>query len=72
MCMSALGGALDAVRSAYQDLRPGIAEGRERQPDGLAVHTISARLVRLELIGKAQRRASGISSLGGVRLGIGR
>jgi hypothetical protein len=73
VCLFALGGAVDAACSADQNVRSGADEGRQRQPVGLAVLAVSARLVRDKLIpGKAQRRASGISSLGGVRLGIGR
>src|SRR6187402_810495 len=69
VCMSALGGAIDAACAARPDVRSGAAEGRQRQPDGLAAPAVSARLVRRELIpGKARRRASGISSLGGARL----
>ena len=62
------GGAIDAACSTYQDVRPAAPQGGQRQPDGLAVPAVSVRLVRDELmVGKAQRRASGISSLGGVR-----
>ena len=75
VCMSALGSAIDAACSGCHDIRSGALASRERQSAGLAVRAISTRLVRVELMGrsrKAQRRASGISSLGGVRLDIGR
>jgi hypothetical protein len=50
MCMFALGGAVDAACSADQDVRSGADEGRQRQPVGLAVLAVSARLVRDQLI----------------------
>jgi len=49
--MFALGGAVDAACSTHQDVDSGAAEACQRQPDGLAVRAVSARLARLELIG---------------------
>jgi hypothetical protein len=48
--MFAIGGAFDAVRAAHPDVHSRTAEGRQRQPTGLAVFALSARLVRDELI----------------------
>ena len=75
MCMPASGAAIDAAGASREDANARTAEGRQRQPDGLAVCPVSVWLARVELISqigkmapeKAQRRASGISSLGGVR-----
>jgi hypothetical protein len=68
MCMPAPGAAIDAASAVREDAGARAAEGRQRQSIGLAVPAVSARLVRHELnLRKAQRRASGISSLGGVR-----
>jgi hypothetical protein len=50
--MSALGGAIDAACPGRQDVGSRTAKGRQRQPDGLAVRAVSARLARLELIGQ--------------------
>jgi len=47
--MFALGGAVDAACSTHQDCGSGTAEARQRQPDGLAVRAVSARLARLQL-----------------------
>jgi hypothetical protein len=49
--MFAPGGAVDAARSTHQDVGSGAAEARQRQPDGLAIRAVSARLARIELIG---------------------
>ena len=57
MCMFALGGAVDAACSADQDVRSGADEARQRQPSGLAVLAVSARLVRDQLI-PAKRNAA--------------
>ncbi|UPK40071.1 hypothetical protein IVB18_24290 [Bradyrhizobium sp. 186] len=57
VCLSALGGAIDAACCGRQDVRRGAAESLERQPDGLAVRTVSVRLVRIELIPEKRNAA---------------
>jgi len=55
--MSAPGIALDAGCPAPQDFRFGTAQARQRQPSGLAVSAVSARLVRDELTAKKRNAA---------------
>ncbi|MGL3109685.1 hypothetical protein [Bradyrhizobium sp. BR 1432] len=52
MCMSALGAAIDNACPNRKDTIPAAAEGRQRQPDSLAVRAVSGRLARLELMGQ--------------------
>jgi hypothetical protein len=48
--MFAPGGAIDAACATRPAVHSRTAEGRQRQPAGLAVFAVSARLVRDELI----------------------
>ncbi|WP_177243407.1 hypothetical protein [Bradyrhizobium sp. Gha] len=71
--ISALGGALNAACSGRHDVRSGAGQSRERQSVGVAVSTVSTRLVRIELIRRRKQRNAAQAEyhrLANVRLGI--
>ncbi|MCK1707615.1 MULTISPECIES: hypothetical protein [unclassified Bradyrhizobium] len=56
VCLSAVGGAIDAACSGRENFRSRTTESLERQPWDLAVPAVSARLVRDELIARSEKR----------------
>jgi hypothetical protein len=56
VCLSAPGGTIESACPTAPDVGSGAAKTRQRQPDGLAVRAVSARLARLELIAGLDKR----------------